>query len=160
MTSPSLSKGFLSPLSEQYHSYSNVSLVSVREIHVYTVIYGISTMRQWRKANWLCGYHRPQNEQQKINQKLHHSFQPIISLARTVVVTAETLHLQCSYTEAQSLNTDDEKQAPKDCHGNRAFQHHHYHHHHHRRRPLIHLRRCTVELKVCWKISNSLENKF
>lgn len=76
-----------------------------------------------------------------------------------MVVTAETLHLQCSYTEAQSLNTDDEKQAPKDCHGNRAFQHHHYHHHH-RRRPLIHLRRCTVELKVCWKISNSLENKF
>ena len=159
MTSPSLSKGFLSPLSE-HHSYSNASLVSVREIHVYTVIYGISTMRQWRKANWLCGYHRPQNEQHKINQTLYHSFQPIISLARTVVVTAETLHLQCSYTEAQSLNTDDEKQAPKDCHGNRAFQHHHHHHHHHLHHSLFHLMGCTVELKVCWKISNSLENMF
>lgn len=35
---------------------------------------------------------------------------PIISLSISLARTAETFHLQCRYTEARSLSTDDEKQ--------------------------------------------------
>lgn len=49
-----------------------------------------------------------------------------ICLVRTVVITRETLHLQCSYTEALSSKQMTENRPTDDCHGNRAFEKHHH----------------------------------
>lgn len=88
------------------------------EIHVYTVSVASQPCANAGKQTGFLGIidHR-MNSNRSIKSFILTSFffftNHLICLVRTVVVTTETLHLQCRYTEALSLNTDDGKQAPQ-----------------------------------------------
>lgn len=145
MTSPSLSKCLLRVWKYIFIIISFLQLLFTsfcdRNTCIHS-IYGISTTCQCRTTDWLSGYHRPQNEQKQISQKLHHCFFPpshFLLVYPKQWWSQLKLYTSSTGIQRQSHSTQmTRNKPPKDCHGNRAFQKHHHS-----------FTSCNVEPQVC-----------
>lgn len=110
-----------------------------------------------QKAGWLSRCHWPQNKQHEITQK---ASSPVFFFCFSSSYFFYLLS-QNGGCHSCTLDTGDEKDAPKDCRSNRVFQKHRH------RPPLIHLMQCTSVLennqysrRTFWKTTPKCKNHF